>query len=102
MDRREAVARAEDVQDLCSHIGWVENIKPELLKLQLDYQRLLAKSVLGAKIVRAGSTQELTPVQIAGRVEGIGYAVSTIEKILSRGRVALTELQREAANYSSD
>jgi len=97
MDPREAVLRAEDLQDLLSHIAWTDTVKPALSKLQDDYQKLLTQATLGTKvfIMTNAGRQEVSPLHLAARIQGINFAIDTLEKILKRGDEAIKSLHSE-------
>ena len=102
----EAVAKAEDMEDLLDHIAWREVLRPELMKERENYTKLLVNSTLGMPVVmdtKQGPTA-VTKEQLAGKIYGIDFIVATIEKILTAGYRAADELRARGlslANYGS-
>ena len=93
---QEAIARAEDLKDLMSHIAWTDTIKPELDKVRSVYERFLTASVLGQKVVvpNPNGPSSVTSEQIAARIEGINFIERLFVKILTEGDKAFRDLQK--------
>jgi len=87
----EAVARSQDVLNLLEHIAWTDTILPALLKHRAGFEEQLVGAVLGNRPVLING-QTVTPEQLAGRIDGLTYALRLIESILARGEKALAEL----------
>jgi hypothetical protein len=88
----EAVARAEDVQNLLDHIAWTDTILPALLKHRAAYEAQLVNCVLGQRTVLLNG-QVLTPEQLAGRIDGMTYTIRVFEDVLRAGERALQSLK---------
>jgi len=81
-------AKAEDIFDLLNHIAWTDVLKPKLLSVREQYTKALVNNLLGTPLPKDGPTQE----QIAGKIYGIDFMISTIESVLTRGEKAIAEL----------
>lgn len=82
---------AEDVLNLQEHIGWVEIIKPELIKYKRICETQLAGVVLGFPTPNE-MDQALTAEQLAGRAYGIAWTIDLFEAILRKGDNAIKVL----------
>lgn len=102
----EAVAKGQDLGDLLDHIAWREVLRPELLKERDNYTKLLVNSTLGLPVVVDTKQGPMTvsKEQLAGKIYGIDFIITTIEKILSLGFRAADELRAHGlslADYGS-
>jgi|WetSurMetagenome_2_1015567.scaffolds.fasta_scaffold138310_2 hypothetical protein len=88
------VAKGEDTRNLLDHIAWTDVIEPELEKRKALYGKLLVAAVLGSKITIPGSSgpTDLTPEQLAGRIDGINFIQTLLKRILRDGASAFSTL----------
>lgn len=87
-DKLIAVAKAEDTQDLLNHIAWTDVIKPELITARDTFNKQLVAAMLGSPL-----TGGITKEQLAGKAYGIDFVIRLFELILTKGRVALEDIQ---------
>jgi len=85
----EMAADASFVQDLTESLGWVDVVKPTLLKA-IEYRKTLVVDKL-----MGGVNSTNTPEQLAAQVYGLQYTINIIEKILKEGHSALEALRTE-------
>lgn len=98
----ETAAKAEDLGDLLDHIAWREVLQPELLKARDNYTKMLVNSTLGLPVTvdtKAGPSV-ISREQLAGKIFGIDFVITTVENILSRGRRAVEELRAHGISLS--
>ena len=96
-------AKAEDLNDLLSHIAWTDVLRPALLRERENYTKLLVSSTLGAPVevaTRTG-TAPVTREQLAGRIYGIDYIMGLVERVMEKGIRAATELDRAGVHIST-
>ena len=75
-------AQGADVQDLLNHIAWTDVILPKIDEARKTLTQQLVNLVLTAPGQRPnGETQE----QIAGKLYGLNYITTTLQRILSEG-----------------
>lgn len=79
-----------DTQDLLNHIAWTDVLKPKLEEAKSFLTKQLVSVTLNAPVANS-ETRE----QIAGKLWGIEFMVTTIEKILKAGTGAREILARE-------
>lgn len=99
--KMEEAYRGQDTQDLLNHIGWTDNVKPALLKERENFQQLLVSAVLGVEPTikdHNGAIHKITREQLAGRIQGIDYIMSLLERILIKGERATEELRTFGLN----
>jgi hypothetical protein len=82
-----AVAQAEDVYDLLSHIAWTDVVKPRLDEEVRQLNTLIVSNMMGTPLPGT-----LTKEQLAMRAGGITYILSLFERILRQGEKALENL----------
>ena len=94
--------KATDLDDLLEHIAWVDTLRPALLRERDLLTRSLVNSTLGLPIQAKTltGTVEITREQLAGKIYGIDYIMTIMEKILSRGEVAERQLKDLGINIS--
>lgn len=97
--RVEAIAKAEDLNNLLDHIAWKEAVKPILLKKRNELTTLLVQVVLGAHIQAPGG-QPLGKEELAGRIYGIDEIIRVFEKILKDGEKALDDLNSQGIKFN--
>ena len=90
--RAEAVAKAEDLNNLLDHIAWQQAVKPVILKKRNDLSTMLVNATLGAA---SSQNQPYTKEQLAGAIWGIDEMLHIFEKILRDGEKALNELREQ-------
>jgi len=73
-------AQGLDTQDLLNHIAWTDVIKPKLDEAKL----LLTKQLVDATL-NPQQPNSQTREQIAGRLWGIDYIITSFEKVLREG-----------------
>jgi hypothetical protein len=83
-------AKAEDTQDLLSHIAWTDVIKPKLDEHVSKLSALLVAEALGAPLAK-GQTRE----RIAGMCYGVQYISRVFEQVLRDGTSAVQNLSHE-------
>lgn len=99
----EAVAKAEDLGDLLDHIAWREVLRPALAKERDNYTKMLVNSTLGIPVMmdtKQGPTT-ISREQLAGKIYGIDFILSTIEGILTKGTRAVEELRSKGLSLAS-
>lgn len=90
MDLVKKVQDANEVFNLLEHVGWVEVIRPKLLKRKEQFATMLVNHLLGQKL-----PLDLTKEQVAGKIYGIDYIIEEMEFILKQGDKALRNLREE-------
>lgn len=80
-------AKALDTKDLLDHIAWTNVIKPQLDEARKQLSDMLVKSVLAPQNPLTESKE-----QIAGKLYGIEFISSRIERILREGELAERDL----------
>lgn len=81
----------EAVADLANLIGWSEVLLPRLQKELTNLTKQLTRATLGEPVTTA-SGDHLSPIQIAGRIYGLDYAVAEFERIIREGIAASSTL----------
>jgi hypothetical protein len=75
--------QAQDVESLLDNIAWTDVILPKILAAREQYTSSLVALTLGAQ-----TTSPITREQIAGRIYGLDFVVTLMQKILKRGKDA--------------
>lgn len=99
----EDAARAEDLGDLLQHIAWTDTLRPTLLRTRDAYSKLLVAATLGKPIEErsaGGSVCQITVEQLAGRIYGLDFMLDLVERVLSKGISAVTELRGAGINLA--
>jgi hypothetical protein len=88
-------AKAEDVQDLLSHIAWSDVIRPALVHERDIFTKALVSATLGTpmQVQTNLGVAEISKEQLAGRIYGIDYIFGYLEKVLTQGARAVAELR---------
>lgn len=94
--RLEAVAKAEDTQDLLGHIAWTDVVRPRFQREIEMASKLLVNEALGAPLP-GGLTRE----QVAGRAYGLNWTMTLLEQILKDGKRALDQLNLEGITINT-
>lgn len=94
--------KADDLSDLLDHIAWVDTLRPALLHERDTLTRALVNSTLGLPIQAKTTTGpvEITREQLAGKIYGIDYIMTLMEKVLTRGDAATKYLKDIGINIS--
>jgi hypothetical protein len=94
--------KATDLDDLLSHIAWTDTLRPALLRERNQLTKSLVNSTLGlpVKAKTAAGPIEITREQLAGKIYGIDYIMTLMEKILGRGEIAEKQLKDLGINIT--
>lgn len=94
--------KADDLEDLLHHIAWTDTVQPALRKERDLLTRALVNSTLGLPVQAKTSSGvvEVTREQLAGKIYGIDYITTLLEKILTRGETAEKHLKDLGINLS--
>jgi len=85
-------AQGADTQDLLNHIAWTDVILPKIDEARESLTKQLVNLVLTAPGSRpGGETQE----QIAGKLYGLNYLVTALQRILAEGNHAKELMSQE-------
>lgn len=82
--------QGEDTYDLLNHIAWTDVLKPKLEQ----HRKYLTDKLVGATL-NAQQPGTESKEQLAGKLYGITFIVTTIEKILKAGSDAKALLAEE-------
>lgn len=93
-------AKAEDLDNLLDHLAWTDTLRPALLRERNALTHLLVDSTLGLPVQAKtlGGPVEITREQLAGKIYGIDYIMTIMEKILTRGETASRQLKELGIN----
>ena len=94
--------KADDLENLLDNIAWVDTLRPALIRERDSLTRQLVNSTLGLPVQAKTLTGpvEVTREQLAGKIYGIDYIMTLVERILGRGEQATSELKRLGINIS--
>lgn len=88
-DALNAAYKGKDTEDFLQHIAWTDVLLPEFARSK----KLLTDKLVGS-ILHPASAVDETREQIAGKLYGIDFAVSLIERTVREGRRAQEALSR--------
>lgn len=93
MDNKKNFATATaavETDNLLSHIGWTDSIKPQLDKVMQQYSLLLVSEALGNPLPNG-----LTREKVAGMCYGINFISDLFKQILIKGDQAIRDLESQ-------
>ena len=93
--------KSRDLKDWLDHMAWTDVLLPAMEKERAFYQQMLVNATLGAEPSIKdynGVIRLVTREQLAGRIQGIDFIISLIERILQKGEKALDELSETGYN----
>lgn len=95
-DHQNNIERANDVRAFLESIGWDEAIRPALEAQTKIYQKRLVNLLLGLRTGKVPNvdSEDLTPEQLAGRIHGMEYITSLLERILLLGDKSKEQIAR--------
>jgi hypothetical protein len=87
-------AKASDLDDLLSHIAWEDVLLPEIQKTKNLLTNQLMNSALGMPCKNIDGTV-VTSEQLAGKLWGLDWLITRIERILKEGHGAAEKMRTE-------
>ena len=96
-----AATKGKDLRDWLDHLAWTDVLRPAMEQERSFYQTILVNATLGADPSvkdSNGVVHTITKEQLAGRIQGIDYVLTLIERILEKGEKALDELTEMGYN----